>query len=286
MLAIVLASAYREKFGGDHVDDVRAALAAYEERIGWKRRRPETTGALVFIGFMGAGKSLAARAAAAALGVEPVDSDAVLERRLGESIEDYFAAHGERAFREREEEAVAELLDHAGARRCLARRRRRHLERVREALARHTVVLLDVDADPPGGAAASAGGPLARDRERFDGCTPSAAALRGGSPTRSCQPAERERAARRRAVGLRVRAEAHAGTKPCGPRPAPDRACARASPTLLAAVRCRRSPPGHRPRRRPRRPRAWSWPDRDRARASSQDAGERRDVLRALARAG
>jgi chorismate synthase len=40
MLAIVLASAYREKFGGDHVDDVRAALAAYEERIGWKRRRP------------------------------------------------------------------------------------------------------------------------------------------------------------------------------------------------------------------------------------------------------
>ena len=40
MLAFVLASAYREKFGGDHVDDVRAALAAYEERIGWKRRRP------------------------------------------------------------------------------------------------------------------------------------------------------------------------------------------------------------------------------------------------------
>jgi chorismate synthase len=39
MLAIVLASAYREKFGGDHVDDVRAALAAYEERIGWRRRR-------------------------------------------------------------------------------------------------------------------------------------------------------------------------------------------------------------------------------------------------------
>jgi chorismate synthase len=43
MLAIVLASAYREKFGGDHVDDVRAALAAYEERIGWKRRRPRSS---------------------------------------------------------------------------------------------------------------------------------------------------------------------------------------------------------------------------------------------------
>jgi chorismate synthase len=40
MLAIVLAAAYREKFGGDHINDVRSALAAYEQRIGWKRRRP------------------------------------------------------------------------------------------------------------------------------------------------------------------------------------------------------------------------------------------------------
>ena len=38
MLALVLAGAYREKFGGDHLDDVRAAVAAYEARIGWRRR--------------------------------------------------------------------------------------------------------------------------------------------------------------------------------------------------------------------------------------------------------
>jgi chorismate synthase len=38
MLAIVLADAYRTKFGGDHIDDVRAAVAAYKRRIGWKRR--------------------------------------------------------------------------------------------------------------------------------------------------------------------------------------------------------------------------------------------------------
>jgi chorismate synthase len=38
MVAFVLADAYRRKFGGDHIDDVRAALAAYEERIGWHRR--------------------------------------------------------------------------------------------------------------------------------------------------------------------------------------------------------------------------------------------------------
>jgi chorismate synthase len=37
MVAFVLADAYRRKFGGDHIDDVRAAVRAYEERIGWQR---------------------------------------------------------------------------------------------------------------------------------------------------------------------------------------------------------------------------------------------------------
>lgn len=37
MVALVLADAYRDKFGGDHVDDARAALKAYRERIGWRR---------------------------------------------------------------------------------------------------------------------------------------------------------------------------------------------------------------------------------------------------------
>jgi chorismate synthase len=37
MVALVLAKAYREKFGGDHIDDVVAAEAAYRERIGWRR---------------------------------------------------------------------------------------------------------------------------------------------------------------------------------------------------------------------------------------------------------
>ena len=38
MVAFVLADAYRSKFGGDHIDDVLAALRAYEERIQWRRR--------------------------------------------------------------------------------------------------------------------------------------------------------------------------------------------------------------------------------------------------------
>jgi len=37
MVALALARSYREKLGGDHIDDVHAALAAYKERIGWKR---------------------------------------------------------------------------------------------------------------------------------------------------------------------------------------------------------------------------------------------------------
>src|SRR5215204_4080800 len=37
MVALVLAAAYREKFGGDHIDDVLSALSAYKERIGWRR---------------------------------------------------------------------------------------------------------------------------------------------------------------------------------------------------------------------------------------------------------
>jgi chorismate synthase len=37
MVALVLADAYRRKFGGDHIDDVRAAEKAYRERIDWRR---------------------------------------------------------------------------------------------------------------------------------------------------------------------------------------------------------------------------------------------------------
>ncbi|MDX6637239.1 MAG: chorismate synthase [Solirubrobacterales bacterium] len=37
MVALVLAAGYREKFGGDHIDDALAALAAYRERVGWTR---------------------------------------------------------------------------------------------------------------------------------------------------------------------------------------------------------------------------------------------------------
>src|SRR5436190_1667957 len=37
MVAVVLADAYRRKFGGDHIDDVLSAVDVYKERIGWRR---------------------------------------------------------------------------------------------------------------------------------------------------------------------------------------------------------------------------------------------------------
>jgi chorismate synthase len=36
MVALVLADAYRQKFGGDHIDDVLESVRAYRERIGWR----------------------------------------------------------------------------------------------------------------------------------------------------------------------------------------------------------------------------------------------------------
>jgi chorismate synthase len=38
MVAFVLADAYRQKFGGDHIDDALAAVRAYEQRIDWRGR--------------------------------------------------------------------------------------------------------------------------------------------------------------------------------------------------------------------------------------------------------
>jgi shikimate kinase / 3-dehydroquinate synthase len=123
--------------------------------------------ALVFIGFMGAGKTSGARAAAAALGERALDADRAIEERLGTTIDDYFASHGERAFREVEEEVVAELLERPPAPVLSLGGGAIGSGRVRDLLAEHTVVHLDVDADT---AWRRCGGrrPLARDRERFN----------------------------------------------------------------------------------------------------------------------
>ena len=67
--------------------------------------------AIVLIGFMGAGKSTAARELGAALGAEALDSDELLAERFGHPVAEEFAERGEAAFRAAEEQVVLELLD-------------------------------------------------------------------------------------------------------------------------------------------------------------------------------
>jgi shikimate kinase/3-dehydroquinate synthase len=124
--------------------------------------------ALVFIGFMGAGKTTAARAAAAELGQRPVDADELLERELGMPIAAFFDRQGEAAFREREQAVVSELLDRTQGGALALGGGALLSERVRGALARHVAVLVDVDLDTAW-ARATRGGrrPLARDCDAF-----------------------------------------------------------------------------------------------------------------------
>jgi shikimate kinase/3-dehydroquinate synthase len=125
-------------------------------------------GAIVFVGFMGAGKSSAARAAAAALGVSPLDSDRELEQALGEPIETFFDREGEDEFRRREERLVLELLERADGGVVALGGGALGSDRVCEALERHVVVLLEVSPDDAWRRAANRGRPNARDRTRFD----------------------------------------------------------------------------------------------------------------------
>jgi shikimate kinase / 3-dehydroquinate synthase len=123
----------------------------------------------VVIGFMGAGKTTLARELAGARGAEHVDTDALLVERLGRPIAEVFERDGEAAFRAAEEEVVLGVLDapantdmvvSLGGGAVLS-------ERVREALARHTTVLLDVPLDVAWARAEGADRPLARDRAAF-----------------------------------------------------------------------------------------------------------------------
>ena len=122
---------------------------------------------MAFIGFMGSGKTTAARAAGAVLGVEPADADEVVAERLGKPIERVFAEDGEAAFREAEEAVTVELLEDPGRPVVALGGGAVGSERVRRALADRLVIWLDADLET---AWARAGGtlrPLARDRATF-----------------------------------------------------------------------------------------------------------------------
>lgn len=64
---------------------------------------------LALIGFMGTGKTSVGRLCATALRFELVDTDQVIEQRIGQSIAEIFAQQGQEAFREMERQLVAEM---------------------------------------------------------------------------------------------------------------------------------------------------------------------------------
>ncbi len=184
--------------------------------------------AIVFIGFMAAGKSAAARAAAATLGTTAEDADELIERRLGEPIAAFFERKGEAEFRRREEELVLELLRSArndpapvvlalggGA---------VESERVREALAGHLCVWCRVDEelawerasrDDERPLAADRDGFARRFRERQPTYESLARAILPGSAREAAARAAPWLAAMRAAPGVRmIWAESASGSYP------------------------------------------------------------------------
>jgi shikimate kinase len=71
---------------------------------------------IVLTGFMGTGKTTVGRLLAAQLGYEFVDTDDLIEMRLGRPIAQVFLELGEAAFRQTEAELAQELANREGLR--------------------------------------------------------------------------------------------------------------------------------------------------------------------------
>jgi shikimate kinase/3-dehydroquinate synthase len=142
-------------------------VAAVEGRPAAAAPRNARRPAIVFMGFMGAGKTAAANAARAA-GLNAVEADELLEGELGMPIARFFGKRGEEEFRSLEDAEVGRLLEDAdggvialgGGAVCS--------ERVRRALGRHVVVWLEVSAEEAWRRVSGSDRPLARDRDRFE----------------------------------------------------------------------------------------------------------------------
>jgi shikimate kinase/3-dehydroquinate synthase len=120
--------------------------------------------AIVFIGFMGAGKSTAL-AAARATGLGTIEVDQLMEAELGMPIAEAFERDGEEAFRTREAEIVSALLERMDGGSIALGGGSVLSERVRAALGRHVVVWLQVDAEEAWRRIEDTDRPLARSAE-------------------------------------------------------------------------------------------------------------------------
>ena len=128
---------------------------------------------LVFIGFMGAGKTRAAQTVAERLELGLIDTDELLEAEFNEPIASFFEREGEEEFRRREERLVVSVLDalaaQVGGPSSVVSLGGGAVERlaVQRALAQHLPVWCDVDEEVAWERASGSGRPLATDREEF-----------------------------------------------------------------------------------------------------------------------
>jgi len=158
--------------------------------------------ALVFVGFMGAGKSSALD--------EVLDTDALVEDQLEMPIASFFAAYGEHRFRRREEPVVLRAL-RSGAPAIALGGGSVLSEAVRAALRDHTVVWMDISDETAWARAAGDDRPLAADRAAFEALHAERRPLYE-SIADAFLP-EGDRLVRRALPALEALAEAPAGTK-------------------------------------------------------------------------
>lgn len=123
---------------------------------------------ICLVGFMGAGKSTAARSLANE-GLRSVDLDDLLERREGTSVQSMFENLGEARFRELEAKTALEVLGDPSVDAIALGGGTVTSSEVREALRSpgHTVVWLRQDPGSAWSRVEGSGRPLARDREAF-----------------------------------------------------------------------------------------------------------------------
>ena len=95
-----------ELFSGSHIPS-----SAIDEVYVMTRREKEN---IVLIGMPASGKSTVGRILADKLGRPLVDTDGLITERIGMSIKEYFALHGEEAFRKVEAEVISSLKTKSG----------------------------------------------------------------------------------------------------------------------------------------------------------------------------
>ena len=117
LVALVLADAMLEKFGGDSLGEMRRNLGSYLAAAGQRWTAIQgSTGAggerlsgprpIVLVGLPGCGKTTAAELVAAPLGAPWQDLDAAIASGAGQSVARIFADHGEAHFRALERAAM------------------------------------------------------------------------------------------------------------------------------------------------------------------------------------